>query len=174
MSKVLLLNATSEPLRVITQRRALALILRQCVDAASAEATEIQSVSQVLRIPDVIRLRYYVNVPRRRLHWSRKAVLRRDNYTCAYCGAVPGEKRHGKLLVKQDFTIDHILPVSRSGKNTWSNTVCACWWCNQRKADRLPHEANMKLRWEPKTPRANYLVLSGEIPATWKTYLPVG
>ncbi|MFP4345307.1 MAG: HNH endonuclease [Anaerolineales bacterium] len=173
ISKVLLLNATYEPLTVITQRRALSLMLRQCVDVASAETTELHSVSQVLHIPAVIRLRYYVNVPQRKAHWSRRGVLRRDNYTCAYCGAHLEERRRGRVLTKRDFTVDHVLPVSRGGPNSWSNTVCSCWWCNQQKGDRLPHEVNMRLAWEPKTPRTNYLVLSGKVPAAWKTYLPM-
>jgi 5-methylcytosine-specific restriction endonuclease McrA len=76
-------------------------------------------------------------------------------------------------LSQRDFTIDHILPVSRGGKGSWGNTVCACPTCNQRKADRTPHEANMKLRWEPKTPRVSYLFVSGEVPAAWKVYLEI-
>jgi 5-methylcytosine-specific restriction endonuclease McrA len=174
MSSVLLLNASYEPLAVVTQRRALSLIMRGRVEPACPEAVEMRGVSDIFNIPTVIRLRYYVNVPRLGMNWSRQAVLRRDKYVCAYCGVQPGDKQHGRILARQDFTVDHILPVSRGGKNTWGNTVCACAACNQRKADHLPHEANMRLHWEPKTPRANYLVLSGEIPAEWKAYLEVG
>jgi len=173
MSSVLLLNASYEPLAVVTGRRALSLMLRGRVDAACEESLEMHGVTRTLQIPTVLRLRYYVNVPQRNVHWSRHAVLRRDNYTCAYCGARAGDIQRGKPLTQQDFTVDHILPVSRGGKNTWVNTVCACRACNQHKADRLLHEINMKLRWEPKTPRTNYLVLSGDVPAAWKTYLKV-
>jgi len=84
-----------------------------------------------------------------------------------------GDKSRGQVLTKQNFTVDHVLPLSRGGRNTWGNTVCACPPCNQRKADRMPNEANMHLLWEPKTPRARYIVASGEIPANWKTYLEV-
>jgi 5-methylcytosine-specific restriction endonuclease McrA len=93
---------------------------------------------------------------------------------CGYCGRRPGDLQRGRRLSRRDYTIDHILPVSRGGKNTWGNTICACAACNQRKADRLPHEANMKLLWEPKRPRANYVVVSGEVPTAWKAYLEVG
>ncbi len=171
MAQVLLLNASYEPLAVITLRRALSLMLRGRVEAASEEAVTLHGVSSSMRIPVVIRLRYYVNVPRRGVHWSRKAVLRRDRYTCAYCGARPGDRQRGKVLTKQDFTVDHILPISRGGKSVWGNTVCACAACNHRKGNRTPHEANMKLLWEPKTPRVSYLVASGEVPAAWKVYL---
>lgn len=172
-SSVLLLNASYEPLDIISLRRAVSLILRDRVEAACSEAIEMHSASSTWRVPTIIRLRYYVNVPRRGVSWSREAVLRRDRYTCAYCGVQAGQKRRGLVLNRRDFTVDHILPISRGGKNTWGNTVCSCAPCNQRKADRLPHEANMKLLWEPKTPRARYIVASGEIPAVWRAYLEV-
>lgn len=170
---VLLLNASYEPLAVVTRRRAVSLLMRGRVEAASEVATEVRAASGVLRVPVVIRLRYYANVPQRGATWSRKAVLRRDAFTCAYCGAHVGEERRGRSLTVQDFTLDHILPVSRGGKNSWGNTVCACFECNQRKANRLPHEAGMRLRWEPKTPRTNYIVVGGDIPVAWRAYLDV-
>ena len=92
---------------------------------------------------------------------------------CRHEGVGNDGKQRGKVLSRGDFTIDHVLPISRGGKNTWTNTVCACATCNQRKGNRTPHEANMKLSWEPKTPRVTYLVASGEIPASWKVYLEV-
>ncbi|GAB4425893.1 MAG: HNH endonuclease [Anaerolineae bacterium] len=173
MTEVLLLNASYEPLAVITQRRAVTLLLKGRVEAACTEAVEIQGAASPLHIPTVIRLRRYVNVPRRRARWSKRAVLQRDKYTCAYCGLRPGDSQRGEVLSRRNFTIDHILPASRGGKNSWGNTVCACAACNQRKGNRTPHEANMKLLWEPKTPRVNYLVASGETPSTWKIYLEI-
>ncbi|MBN1875377.1 MAG: HNH endonuclease [Anaerolineae bacterium] len=173
MSQVLLLNASYEPMAIITLRRALSLMIRGRVEAACDESVTLQGSSTNLHIPVVIRLRYYVHVPQRGVHWSRKAVLRRDKYVCAYCGAQIGDKQRGLLLTKLDFTVDHIVPVSRGGKNTWGNTVCACAYCNHHKGNRTPHEANMKLRWEPKRPRVTYLVASGEVPAAWKMYLEV-
>lgn len=171
MSHVLLLNASYEPLLVITDRRALSLLMRGRVEAVTEETIEMRSVSHTLRIPTVLRLRYYVNVPQRGRHWSRRAVLERDRYTCGYCGVRLGDKYRGRTLNRQDLTIDHVLPVSRGGKNTWSNTICACAACNHRKGDRMPHEVCMKLLWEPKMPRTTYLVASGEVPADWKFYL---
>lgn len=173
MSQVLLLNASYEPLAIINQRRALTLLQKGRVEAASSETFEMRTISRSLRIPTVIRLRHFINVPRRGARWSRKAVLQRDNFICAYCGVQPGQQQRGKILTKYSFTVDHILPVSRGGKNTWSNTVCACPNCNQRKGNRMPHEAKMTLGWEPKTPRVSYLVMWGNVPATWKVYLEV-
>ena len=171
MARVLLLNASYEPLAVITLKRAASLLLKERAEAAGEDALEVRTVSQTLQIPTVLRLRYYVNAPRRGARWSRRAVLRRDGYTCIYCGITLGGKQRGKIMAKDSFTVDHILPISRGGQNTWGNTACACPVCNQRKGNRTPHEANLKLRWEPKTPRVQYIVAAGEIPSAWKMYL---
>lgn len=171
MAVVLLLNASYEPLSIIPQRRALSLLLRGRVDAATEDELTIQGISHTLRIPTVIRLRRYINVPRRGARWTRRGVLQRDGYRCIYCGRQAGESQKGQPLAKNDFTVDHIIPRSRGGRNTWGNTACACPVCNHRKGDRTPHEAGMPLRWEPKTPRVGYVVASGDVPASWKVYL---
>jgi 5-methylcytosine-specific restriction endonuclease McrA len=171
MAAILLLNASYEPLGVIPYRRAMSLMLRGRVDAATETNHNIQTASTALRIPTVLRLRRYINVPRRGAHWTRRGVLQRDGYRCVYCGVRAGEVRGGQVLTKQDFTIDHLIPRSRGGRNTWGNTACACPACNNRKGNRTPHEAGLTLLWEPKTPRVGYLVASGEMPAEWKVYL---
>jgi 5-methylcytosine-specific restriction endonuclease McrA len=171
MGAVLLLNASYEPLNIIPQRRALSLLLRGRVDPVTEETVTLQGASSELSIPTVIRLRRYINVPRRGARWSRQGVLQRDGYSCIYCGIQPGEAQRGQILSKRDFTVDHLIPRSRGGKNIWGNTACACPGCNNRKGGRTPHEAGMSLLWEPKTPRVDYLVASGDIPASWKIYL---
>jgi 5-methylcytosine-specific restriction endonuclease McrA len=173
MVAVLLLNASYEPLAVIPRRRALSLMLRDRVDAVTEDMLMMRSATRALRVPAVIRLRRYVNVPRRGARWSRQGVLRRDGYTCIYCGIGVGKEQGNRVLMKRHFTIDHIVPRSRNGRNTWGNTACACPACNQRKGNRTPHEAGMSLQWEPKTPRVDYLVASSEIPEAWKIYLRV-
>lgn len=170
---VLLLNASYEPLRVIPQRRAVSLMLRGRVDAATDESIALRGTHDVFEIPRVLRLRKYVNVPRRGASWSRNGVFQRDAYTCAYCGIGLGQVQRGRVVTKQTFTIDHVVPRAKGGKNTWGNTVCACATCNNRKADKLPNEAGMKLRWEPKLPRVDYLVASGDVPDAWKLFLPL-
>lgn len=170
---VLLLNASFEPLSVITLRRAVSLLMRDRVDAACADAEVVHTSQLLMEIPKVLRLRKYVNVPRRGARWSRRSILIRDAYTCIYCGAEIGDIVRGRRLIRKDFTLDHILPKSRGGKNTWGNTACACARCNARKDDRLPHEAGMKLLWEPKTPRVDYLVATIDVPDAWKIYLKV-
>jgi len=173
--RVLLLNgSTWEPLAVITVPRAMNLLLAGKAIIVEESGKFIRTVRDQFAIPSVIALRTYVNVPRRKAHWSRKGVLVRDHYTCAYCGVKPGMLHKGQLLGKNDMTIDHVVPKSRGGKDTWTNTVCACKQCNHRKGDRLPNEAGMKMRIEPKTPRTSYLVIAmGTGPSVWKRYIEV-
>lgn len=171
MTATLLLNASYEPLTVVTQQRAIRLMLKDKVDAATEEMVTVRGGTTSLEVPTVLRLRRYINVPYRGVRWSRRAVLQRDGYRCIYCGLGIGDVQKGQTLTRTDFTIDHIVPRSRGGRNTWSNTACACQRCNNRKGCRTPHEAGLPLRWEPKTPRVTYLVASGELPASWKMYL---
>jgi 5-methylcytosine-specific restriction endonuclease McrA len=171
--RVLLLNgSTWEPISVITVPRAINLLLADKAVVIEQSGSFLRTVSSFFPIPSVIALRTYINVPRRRAHWSRKGVLVRDNYTCVYCGAKPGTIQKGKVIARSDLTVDHILPRSRGGKDHWTNTACACYMCNHRKGNRLPNEAGMKLMWEPKTPRTSYLVIAiGSGPAAWRQYI---
>jgi 5-methylcytosine-specific restriction endonuclease McrA len=173
--RVLLLNgSTWEPLAVVTVPRAINLILADKAIVVEQTGRFLRTVSSQFPVPSVIALRTFINVPRRRAHWSRKGVLIRDNYVCIYCGAEPGTIVRGKVLAKSDLTVDHILPRSRGGKDHWTNTASACYACNHRKGNRLPNEAGMKLRWEPKTPRTSYLVIAiGSGPAAWKQYVEI-
>lgn len=170
---VLLLNASYVPLKSITIRDAVDLMMRGVVDAVDGVAARLRTPRTVFEVPSVIRLRYYVNVPQRKATWTRRGVLARDGYTCVYCGVGVGYRRQGQTLKRTDFTVDHLVPKSKGGGNTWSNTACACYWCNHRKANRAPHEAGMKLLWEPKRPRTNYLVADGDIPDEWKMYIRI-
>lgn len=160
---------------MISIPRAINLLLSEKAVTVEESGKKLRTVDSEFPVPSVIALRRYINVPRRRAHWSRRGVLVRDNYTCIYCGAKPGTAQRGKLLSKSSFTVDHIVPKSRNGKDTWSNTACACESCNHRKGSRLPNEAGMRLMWEPKLPRTSYLVIAvGSGPETWKRYIEMG
>ncbi len=174
--RVLLLNGSSwEPLSVISIPRAINLLISGKAVVVEETGRFLKTVRSQFQIPSVIALRTYINVPRRQAQWSRKGVLVRDNYICIYCGIVPGEILQSKILSKSDMTVDHILPKSRGGKDVWTNTACACYVCNHRKGDRLPGEAGMKLMWEPRRPRTNYLVIEvGNGPDAWKKYIEFG
>jgi 5-methylcytosine-specific restriction endonuclease McrA len=171
--RVLLLNgSTWEPLAVITVPRAINLLLAGKAIVVEETGKFLRTVRDQFPVPSVIALRSYVNVPRRKAHWSRKGVLMRDNYTCIYCSSRLGAIVRGKVLSKSDFTVDHIVPRSRGGRDQWTNTACACYHCNHRKGDRLPHECGMRPQWEPKTPRTSYLVVAvGSGPDAWKRYI---
>jgi len=162
-SGVLLLNATYEPLAVLSVKRAVKLVGKERVVPVAAEQVLVEHTGHALAVPTVLRLKVYINVPKRNTpRWTRRGVFVRDNNLCAYCG---------RQLKRGELTVDHVFPVSRGGGSTWGNTVTACAPCNQRKADRTPHEAGMKLLIEPKTPRTNYLLAAGDIPASWKLWI---
>jgi 5-methylcytosine-specific restriction endonuclease McrA len=171
--RVLLLNGqTWEPLSVISIPRAINLVLAEKAIVVEQSGEYLRTIRDKFPIPSVIALRTYINVPRRQAHWSRRGVLVRDSFTCIYCGVQPGQIMRGKLLAKSDFTVDHVIPKSRGGRDTWTNTACACYACNHRKGDRLPHEAGMKMAWEPKTPRTSYLVVAiGSGNDAWRRYI---
>jgi 5-methylcytosine-specific restriction endonuclease McrA len=173
MESVLLLNATYEPLQMISIQRAVNLLLTGKVEAVEGIARQLRTPNTIFEVPSVIRLTRFVNVPQRNVSWSKRGILRRDSYTCIYCGLQPGQSKNGRLLSREDFTVDHIIPRSRGGRNTWGNTACACYTCNQRKGSRTAHEAGMKLLFEPKRPRVNYLVVSGNLPDEWKKYFRI-
>ena len=89
-------------------------------------------------------------VPRYEVKFCRTTLYERDNGKCQYCSV---------RLPKTKATIDHVLPKSRGGKNTWKNTVLSCKKCNERKDDRTPEEANMPLLTTPKKPSWIHLKL---------------
>ena len=111
---------------MITVQRAINLLLGGKAIAVEMTGLYLRTVRDRFEVPSVIALRSYVNVPRRKSHWSRKGVLVRDDYTCIYCGIKLGAQVRGKVLSKRDFTIDHIIPRCKGGRDTWSNTACAC------------------------------------------------
>lgn len=161
MRQVLLLNATYEPLTTLPIRRAVVLVLGEKADIVHEDlsGTVLHSASLALNVPSVIRLRRYIRVPfRNRAPLTRAALMRRDNYRCAYCGS--GAE-----------TIDHIVPRSRGGTHTWENCVASCGRCNHRKADRLLEELGWALRTVPRVPRGVHWRLIGDGNPQWAPYL---
>ncbi|WP_250004182.1 HNH endonuclease [Actinoplanes sp. M2I2] len=139
MSDVLVLNADLGPLHRVSLRHAVRMLVRQ---VAEVHESRPDGVIGVWPVPTVVRLVSYVVTRWRHSRgpsWSRAGVLARDGRRCAYCGRAAS-------------TIDHVLPRSRGGANSWLNTVAACYPCNQRKGNRTPAEARMPLRAVPVTP----------------------
>jgi 5-methylcytosine-specific restriction endonuclease McrA len=161
MRSALVLNATYEPLSVVSARRAVCLVLDEKAEIVHDDGTAIHSAVLAIPNPVVIRLRYMVKVPyHRRTTLSRRAVFARDDHRCQYCGG------HAD-------SIDHVLPRSRGGGHTWDNVAAACRPCNLRKRDRTPDEAGMRLATAPRAPRelAWVVVSVGRVPDAWKPYL---
>ena len=163
MRRALVLNASYEPLSVVSSQRAACLVLADKADVLEDDGTRIRSASLSIPRPSVIRLRYMVRVPFvRRAALSRRAVFARDDYQCQYCGC------HAD-------SIDHVMPRSRGGQHTWENVAAACRPCNLTKRDRTPAEAGMRLHRPCRAPRATaWVVVSvSAVPDTWRAYLPL-
>ncbi|MEB3327257.1 MAG: HNH endonuclease [Synechococcus sp.] len=139
MGQVLVLNASYEPLNITTWRRALVMVLK-----GKAEGLEHDS-SRWIRgdtlLPTVIRLRQYVLVPYKQLPLTRRNLFHRDGHRCQYCGSSA-----------EQLSIDHVVPRSRGGLDTWENVTTACLPCNVRKGNRTPREAGMPLMGRPHRP----------------------
>jgi 5-methylcytosine-specific restriction endonuclease McrA len=137
---VLVLNASYEPINVCAARRALVLVLKGVASAEEHSGLHVHSARHGLRLPSVIRLLEYRRIPHQTRALSRKNILMRDRYTCQYCG---------KILSSADLTLDHVMPRSRAGETSWENLVACCHYCNNRKGNRTPEEAGMKLARAP-------------------------
>ncbi|MGB9702325.1 MAG: HNH endonuclease [Candidatus Kapaibacteriota bacterium] len=101
-------------------------------------------------------------MPNRNIDLTRKNIMKRDGMQCQYCG-----KKHIQL------TVDHILPKSRGGKDEWENLVTACYECNNKKGNRTPEEAGMKLLSIPKRPNPLSFIKNNLTARenSWKDYL---
>jgi 5-methylcytosine-specific restriction endonuclease McrA len=168
-ARVLLLNGDYRPMGTVPVRRAAQLIIKDRVYKAEGVelAASLRTPSTIFEVPSVLILKRFVNVPHRRKKWSRRGVLERDNYTCIYCGV--SARSNGTSV--DTFTIDHIIPAAQGGKSSWVNTACACYDCNHMKGNQTPTQIGFDMLWEPKTPRTNYWVASGDFPVSWKAWL---
>lgn len=128
MNQVLLIDKIYQPLQAISRQKALKL--------------KYLNKGNFL-IPEVLQLLHYVHTKRFKLRFTKRAIYLRDRYTCQYCG---------KELYLSNITIDHVVPISRGGHNSFLNCVSSCQKCNVLKADRLPHEAGMSLIKSPWIP----------------------
>lgn len=160
--RVLLLNATFEPLTALPLRRAIVLVVCGKADVVHGDSAGLvlHSVGTSVVVPSVIRLRTFVRVPyRARVPMTRAALMHRDRYRCAYCGA-------------RAETVDHVVPRSRGGEHCWENCVACCARCNHRKADRLLSELGWGLRIVPRPPRGQHWRLLAAVPDADPQWLP--
>ena len=160
MSRALLLNATFEPLCIVSFRRAVVLVLKDKAEIVARDFGEFHSERMSVPCPSVIRLVHFVRVPyRSRAPLSRRGVFARDDHRCQYCNK-PAEN------------LDHVIPRSRGGEHSWENVVAACRPCNSRKENRFLHETDLRLHRHPVAPAPGWVVTSGvPIDPAWEPYL---
>lgn len=165
-SPVLVLNASYEPINICAARRALVLILKGVAAAEEHAPGVLSSRRTAFPMPSVIRLLEYRRIPHQSRALSRKNIMMRDKYTCQYCH---------KLFNSAELTLDHVIPRSRGGETTWENLVASCNPCNNRKGNRTPEEANLRLLRPPRpfsvhTSR-QLMRLLAKSDEQWKKYL---
>jgi 5-methylcytosine-specific restriction endonuclease McrA len=167
MEHTLLLNATFEPLKVISWQRAMTLWCQGRVEIVEHHDREVRAVTFSFKLPSIVRLLRFVRV--RNLHqvnFSRANIYTRDGYTCQYCA---------RQFAPEDLTFDHVVPVARGGRRSWENIVTACQPCNRRKDARTPAEAGLTLLRPPRRPAATAIFRATfgvrKMPASWRDYV---
>lgn len=135
MNTVILLNADYSYLNSISWRRAICLLTKGKAEVlkytekviSNFEKTIVIKIPAIMKLIKIIRILYKIKVP-----FSKKNVIIRDGFKCAYCG-----------LESKNLTIDHILPKSRGGESSFENTVASCKPCNAKKGNKSCQEAGM-------------------------------
>jgi len=163
---VLVLNASYEPINITPVRRAVVLVLKGVATAEEEDGSYIHATRAAYRVPSVIRLREFRRIPFQTRALSRKNILLRDRSTCQFCG---------RVLAATELTLDHVVPRSRGGHTDWDNLVACCHPCNNRKGDRTPDEAGLRLLRSPRpftlhTSR-QLMRMMGKSDERWRKYL---
>ena len=162
----LLLNSTFEPLKVVSWKKAVLMVLLGKVEVVEEYDRMIRGVSHTLRLPAVIRLKRYIGKGTPIIKFSRQNLYIRDGGKCQYCGS-PFSQR--------ELTYDHVIPRSKGGETEWTNVVTCCVTCNLKKGGRTPEEAGMFLIRRPKAPIWIPLLSMSlglkETPEPWRDYL---
>ncbi|MDX1640904.1 MAG: HNH endonuclease [Balneolaceae bacterium] len=159
---VLVLNQDYQPISICSVQRSVKLVFLEKAELLHDDPDKvIRTVDEEYSYPSVIRLRRYIRLPYAKIVLSRRNVMKRDRHTCQYCGT------------KSDLTLDHVMPRSRGGEDTWENLVTACNHCNVKKGNRTPDEADMPLNVEPYRPVhiTFFQNLLGGVQEHWKPYL---
>ncbi|WP_377271418.1 HNH endonuclease [Peterkaempfera sp. SMS 1(5)a] len=161
MPHVLVLNASYEPLGVVSMRRALILVLNNKAVSLEDSGITMHSATSAVTAPSVVRLTRFVRVPfRGPVPLTRRALFARDNGRCVYCGAAA-------------TSVDHVVPRSRGGQHRWDNVVAACRRCNHVKSDRHLSELGWRMKRPPAPPTglAWRIIGTGHRDPRWRPYL---
>ena len=158
MEKVLVLNADFTPLNVTSVVRGYVLVQKGKAEILKTSQNPIiTGMSELIR-PLIIRLLNFVKYRLKSVKIKRERIYKRDGWKCVYCES------------KKNLTIDHVLPKSRGGKNTWSNLVTCCNTCNAKKNNKTPEEAGMKLLVIPTEPNIFSDIINPSTEKIWKDF----
>ncbi len=158
MDKVLVLNSDYTPINVTTVIRGFVLVSKGKAEILKSSDNPIIAGYQTFVRPVIIRLLNYVRYRVKNLKINRNRIFKRDNHQCVYCGS------------KRSLTIDHVVPKSKGGNNSWTNLVTCCSPCNRKKGDKTPEEANMKLQIRPYEPTLFSDVINPSISDIWDDF----
>lgn len=161
-ANVLVLNQDYQPLSICSVQRSMKLLFLEKAELLHDDPEkELRTTRDAYQYPSVIRLRSYIRIPYTKVVLSRRNIMRRDNFACQYCGK------------KSKLTIDHIIPKSRGGADTWENLTTACEKCNVKKGSMTPKESNMNLNSKPyrPIPITFFRDYNGNVQDPWKPYL---
>jgi len=150
-SSCVVLNATYEPISVISAKRALVMYLEGKANIVEEHPTYVvHTISSIFPLPLIIALKRLIKA---RLVFRQPAILTqrnlfiRDKYMCQYCGIPKADLKPHEFLTR-----DHVIPTARGGSDKWENVVTACNTCNNKKGNRTYDEIKMKLLTTPKVP----------------------
>ena len=191
-ASVLVLNKLFMAVHIISVRRAFCLLCKDLAEVVNLEDGQfatydfatwrevseyrsrhfrqedddwVRTVNSEIQVPRVIRLLTYERLPKHTVKFNRRNIFARDNNQCQYCG---------KKFPTAELSLDHVVPRSQGGLNTWENIVCACVSCNVRKGGRTPQEAGLKMIRKPARPKRSPLLtikLGNPKYASWKTFI---
>lgn len=167
--ETLVLTREYQPWARVSWQDALVLLFKGRAEVVEEyQDKTVRSVTLEFKIPSVIRFLQRITGKKKFPKFSRDNIWERDKGHCQYCG---------KKVLRHEFSYDHVVPRSQGGKTEWTNIVCACTPCNQRKAGRTPQQAGMRLLTEPVRPKRNSnrfritLTYKPGMPESWATYL---
>lgn len=158
-----MLNQAYEPVSICSTKKAIVLLFLLKAELVEERSNfRVRTIRRTYPFPSVIRLSEYLRVPFKKIELSRKNIIRRDGFRCAYCGS-----SHTPL------TVDHVMPRSRGGADSWDNLVAACVRCNNTKGNRTPDEAGLTLHMQPRKPHHVMFIkhYAGRVDDTWRPYL---
>jgi len=171
VAHALVLNASFEPIHVVSWKRAIQLLFQGKVEVVEESDKEIRTVRLSFKLPSVLRLLNYVHLRRQKdiIRFSRSNIFVRDGNQCQYCG---------KVYTRTLLTLDHVNPIVQGGNKEWENIVTCCRLCNQKKGGRTPKQAGMKLIKKPSVPnwlpQSHFRIGKSFVPERWKIYLSHG